>query len=74
MRSYRLTFWGKSGCREGTFPLMADTDRDALDRGSKMLSRSECAALEVWRDTSLLARVNRDGDVCPADLADRKRA
>jgi hypothetical protein len=61
MRSYRLTFWGKSGCREGTFPLMAETDKDALDRGSKMLSRSDCNAIEVWRDTSLLARVDRDG-------------
>ena len=61
MRNYRLTFWGKTGCREGTFPVLADSDRDALDRGSKMLSGSECASLEVWRDTSLVARVDRDG-------------
>ena len=74
MRSYRLTFWGTTGRREGTFPLMAETDKDAFDRGSKMLSESDCATLEVWRDTSLLARVNRDGALCPAELADRKRA
>jgi hypothetical protein len=61
MRSYRLTFWGKGGRREGTFPLMADTDRDALARGSKMLSRSDCAAIEVRRDTSLLIRLDREG-------------
>ena len=61
MRGYRLTFWGRNGRREGTFPLMADTDKDAFDRGSRMLSRSDCAMIEVWRDTSLLARVNRDG-------------
>jgi hypothetical protein len=67
MRSYRLTFWGKSGCREGTFPLMADTDRDALARGSKMLSRSDCTRIEVWRDTSLLASVDRDGASIPAN-------
>ena len=67
MRSYRLTFWGKSGCREGTFPLMADCDKDAFDRGSKMLSRSDCTRIEVWRDTSLLARVDRDGVSMPAN-------
>ena len=61
MRSYRLTFWGKTGCREGSFPLMADCDKDAFDRGSKMLSASASASLEVWLDTSLLARVDRDG-------------
>jgi hypothetical protein len=61
MRSYRLTFWGKTGRRENTFPLMAPTDRDAFDRASKMLSKSECATLEIWRDTSLIARMNRDG-------------
>jgi hypothetical protein len=67
MRNYRLTFWGKTGCREGTFPLMADTEKDALDRGSKMLSRSDCTRIEVWRDTSLLARVDRDGASIPAN-------
>jgi hypothetical protein len=61
MRSYRLTFWGKTGRRENTFPLMAQSDRDAFDRAHKMLSRSECVTLELWRDTSLLARMNRDG-------------
>ena len=67
MRSYRLTFWGKTGRREGTFPLMAETDKDAFDRGSKMLSRSDCTMLEVWRDTSLLVRLNRDGVSMPAN-------
>ena len=62
MRDYRLTFWGKNGRREGTFPLMADSDRDALDRGSKMLSQSDCTTFEVWRDTHLLARVEVEKD------------
>jgi hypothetical protein len=61
MHSYRVTFWGKDGCREGTQQLMADTDKDAFDAGSKMLSQSERGKLEVWRDTHLLARMNRDG-------------
>lgn len=59
MQSYRLTFWGKHGRREGTCPLMAYTDRDALERGSKMLSRSDLTAIEVWRDTSLISRLER---------------
>ena len=61
MHSYRLTFWGKNGCREGTQQLIVDTDKDAFDAGSKMLSQSDCGRLEVWRDTHLLARINRDG-------------
>jgi hypothetical protein len=68
MRNYRLTFWGKTGCREGTFPLTADSDKDALDRGSRILSRSDCTALEVWRDTALLVRLGRDGVSIPATL------
>jgi hypothetical protein len=67
MRSYRLTFWGKTGRREGTFPLMAETDRDALVRGSKMLSRSDCNAIEIWRDTSLVSRLDRDGASMPTN-------
>jgi hypothetical protein len=50
---------------------MADSDKDALDRGSKMLSRSDCTALEVWRDTALLVRVDRDGVSIPANLGCR---
>jgi hypothetical protein len=65
MRGYRLTFWDSRGRREGTYPLMADTDKEAFDLGSKMLSRSQCVMLEVWRDTSLLARVNKDGAPIP---------
>jgi hypothetical protein len=61
MRGYRLTFWGRNGRREGTLPIQADTDRDAFAAGSRMLSRSDCTALEVWRDTHLLARIDRDG-------------
>jgi hypothetical protein len=66
MRGYRLTFWDR-GRREGTYPLMADTDKDAFDLGSKMLSRSSCTMIEVWRDTSLLARVNREGAQLPVN-------
>ena len=65
MRDYRLNFWGASGRRESTFALNADTDKDACDLASKMLSRSDCATLEVWRDTYLLARINRDGVSSP---------
>jgi hypothetical protein len=65
MQAYRLTFWSKTGRRENAFPLMAQTDRDAFDRASKILARSECGALEIWRDTSLLARMNRDGGPVP---------
>jgi hypothetical protein len=60
MRNYRLTFWGKAGRREGTFPLMAQTDKDAFDRANAMLSGCECASLEIWRDTFLLARVSKN--------------
>lgn len=65
MRGYRLTFWDRNGRREGTYPLMADTDKDAFDLGSKMLSRSSCTMIEVWRDTALLARVDREGTCLP---------
>jgi hypothetical protein len=61
MHRYRLTFWSKTGRREGTQPLIADSDRDALDLGNKLLARSDCTMFEVWRDTSLVGRVNRDG-------------
>jgi hypothetical protein len=32
-----------------------------------MLSRSDCATLEVWRDTYLLARMSRDDASSPAN-------
>lgn len=60
MRGYRLKFWGTTGLRESTLALKADTDRDACDLGSKMLIRSDCGTLEVWRDTYMLARISRD--------------
>ncbi|MEA2823628.1 MAG: hypothetical protein QOF03_110 [Alphaproteobacteria bacterium] len=65
MRGYRLKFWGTTGLRESTLPLKADTDWDACEAGSKMLIRSDCATLEVWRDTYLLARIDRDGAPIP---------
>ena len=67
MRGYRLNFWGTNGRRESTFALQADTDKDACDLGSRMLSRSDCATLEVWRDTYLLARMSRDDASSPAN-------
>jgi hypothetical protein len=67
VRGYRLTFWGRNGRREGAFPLMADTDKDAFDRGSRMLSQSDCTTLEVWSDTHLLARIGRDGASAPVN-------
>jgi len=60
MHGYRVTFWGTDGRREGTFPLRAVTDRDAFDIGQRMLKQSPCAAVEIWRDTSLVARVDRE--------------
>jgi hypothetical protein len=65
MRGYRLNFWGTTGLRESTFALQADTDKDACELGSKILSRSDLATLEVWRDTYLLARIGRDGAPIP---------
>ena len=65
MRGYRLNFWGTNGIRESSFALKAETDKDACDRGSKMLISSDCATLEVWRDTYLLARIARDGTPIP---------
>ena len=65
MRGYRLNFWGANGRRESSFALNADTDKDACDLASKMLSRSDCATLEVWRDTYLLARIDKGGASTP---------
>lgn len=65
MRSYRLNFWGSNGRREGTFALKADSDKDACDLGSKMLSKSDCTTLEIWRDTHLLVRIGRDRSAAP---------
>jgi len=67
MWRYRLTFWGTTGCHEGTFPLIADCDKDAQNRGIQMLCRCDCSALEVWRDTCLLVRADRDGVLVPAN-------
>jgi hypothetical protein len=61
MRGYRLNFWSTTGLRENSFALNADTDKDACEQGNKMLIRSDCAMLEVWRDTYLLARISRNG-------------
>jgi hypothetical protein len=67
MWRYRLTLWGATGCREGTFPLIAECDKDALNRGIQMLCRSDCSALEVRRDKYLLVRADRDSVLVPAD-------
>jgi hypothetical protein len=65
MRGYRLTFWGRNGCREGTCSLRAETDRDAYRLASKMLSQTDCSTLEVWRDTELLARIGESAIAPP---------
>ena len=69
MRNYRLTFWSKPGRREGTFPFMADCDRDAFERASRMLSRSDCMSFELWRDTSFIAKAHRDTGYIPSALS-----
>jgi hypothetical protein len=61
MWRYRLTFWSATGCREGAFPMIADCDKDARNRGLQMLCRNDCSALEVRRDKCLLVRAHRDG-------------
>jgi hypothetical protein len=61
MWRYRLTLWGATGRRDGTFPIIANCDKDALNRGLQMLGKNDCSALEVRRDKCLLVRADRDG-------------
>ena len=61
MRGYRYNFLDEKGLVGATLVLYSASDDAACDLASDLLSRSECAFVEVRKGASLIFQIGRGG-------------